>query len=145
MIVVKPDMTRKLILTKPVLASIPELVASGLSRNDIADRLGCKLSTLKVRCSQERIRLPQRPRGPRKLPAKTKRITISTDAVAQFDSAADAYGMTASAFVSQLLELIVRDNLIDAILDEPALLTSKTSALKHDSRQEVGAPALVPA
>jgi hypothetical protein len=79
------------------------------------------------------------------LPAKTKRITISTDAVAQFDSAADAYGMTASAFVSQLLELIVRDNLIDAILDEPALLTSKTSALKHDSRQEVGAPALVPA
>ena len=36
-------MTRKLILTKAVLASIPELVASGLSRDEIAERLGCKL------------------------------------------------------------------------------------------------------
>ena len=53
-------MSRKLILTKAALASIPELVASGLSRNEIAERLGCKLSTLKVRCSQERIRLPRR-------------------------------------------------------------------------------------
>ena len=113
-------MTRKLILTKAVLASIPELVASGLSRDEIAERLGCKLSTLKVRCCQERIRLPRRPRGPRKLPAKTKRITISTDAVALFDSTADAKGMTANAFVSGLLELIARDNLIHAILDEVA-------------------------
>jgi hypothetical protein len=53
-------MSRKLILTKAAQASIPELVASGLSRNEIAERLGCKLSTLKVRCSQERIRLPRR-------------------------------------------------------------------------------------
>ena len=53
-------MSRKLILTKAALASIPELVASGLSRNEIAERLGCKLSTLKVRCSQEQIRLPRR-------------------------------------------------------------------------------------
>ena len=113
-------MTRKSILTKAVLASIPELVASGLSRDEIAERLGCKLSTLKVRCCQERIRLPRRPRAPRKLPAKTKRITISTDAVALFDSTADAKGMTANAFVSGLLELIARDNLINAILDEVA-------------------------
>jgi hypothetical protein len=62
-------MTRKLILTKAVLVSIPELVASGLSRNEIAERRGCKLSTLKVRCCQERIRLPRPPIGPRKLPA----------------------------------------------------------------------------
>ena len=49
-----------------------------------------------------------------------KRITISTEAVALFDSTADAKGMTANAFVSRLLELIVRDNLINAILDEAA-------------------------
>ena len=113
-------MSRKLILTKAVLASIPELVASGLSRNEIAERLGCKPSTLKVRCCQERIQLPCRPRGRRKLPAKTKRITISTEAVALFDSTADAKGMTANAFVSRLLELIVRDNLVNAIFDEAA-------------------------
>ena len=115
-------MSRKLILTKAVLASIPELVAYGLSRNEIAERLGCKLSTLKVRCSQERIRLPRRRRGPRKLPAKTERIrvAISTDAVELLDSTADAKGMTANAFVSRLLELIVRDNLVNAIFDEAA-------------------------
>jgi len=62
-------MTRKLILTKVVLASIPDLVASGWSRNEIAERLGCKLSTLKVRCCQELIPLPRRLRGARKLPA----------------------------------------------------------------------------
>jgi hypothetical protein len=55
----------RFILTKAVLASIPELVASGLSLNEIAERLGCKLSTLKVRCYQERIPLPCRRRGPR--------------------------------------------------------------------------------
>jgi hypothetical protein len=53
-------MSRKFILTKAVLARIPELVASGLSRSEIAERLGCKLSTPKVRCSQERIRLSRR-------------------------------------------------------------------------------------
>jgi hypothetical protein len=40
--------------------------------------------------------------------------------VALFDSTADAKGMTANAFVSGLLELIARDNLINAILDEVA-------------------------
>ena len=83
-------MSRKFILTKAVLGSIPELFASGLSRSEIAERLGCKLSTLKVRCSQERIRLPRRRGGPRELPAKTKRITISTDAMELFDSTAEA-------------------------------------------------------
>ena len=65
-------MSRKLILTKAVLASIPELVASGLSRNEIAERLGCKLSTLKVCCSQERIRLSRRRRGPRELASQNQ-------------------------------------------------------------------------
>jgi len=65
-------MSRKLILTKAVLASIPELVASGLSRNEIAERLGCKLSTLKVYCSQERIRLSRRCRGPRELASQSQ-------------------------------------------------------------------------
>jgi hypothetical protein len=113
-------MTRKFILTKAVVASIPELVASGLSRDEIAERLGCKLSTLKVRCFQERIRLPRRPRGPRKLPAKTKRIKVSPDTVALFHSEAEAKGTTATEIVARLLELIVKDNLVNAILDEAA-------------------------
>ena len=65
-------MSRKFKLTKAVLARIPELVAYGLSRSEIAERLGCKLSTLKVRCSQERIRLSPRRRGRHELASQNQ-------------------------------------------------------------------------
>ena len=45
------------VLTKQVLAGVPALVAQGMKPEAIASQLGCKLSTLKVRCSQERISL----------------------------------------------------------------------------------------
>ena len=48
---------RKMILTKTVLASISTLVEQGLNTEAIAARLGCKVSTLKVRCSQAQISL----------------------------------------------------------------------------------------
>ena len=112
-------MTRKLILTKAALASIPELVASGLSRDEIAERLGCKLSTLNVRCCQERIRLPNSPKqGPKPPKTKTRRITVSPDTVAFFHSEAEAKGMKPTDIVARLLELIAKDNLVKAILDE---------------------------
>ena len=63
-------MSRKFILTKAVLASIPELLAYGSSK--ITECRGCKLSTLKVRCSQERIRLSRRRRGPRELASQNQ-------------------------------------------------------------------------
>jgi hypothetical protein len=112
-------MTRKMILTKAVLASIPELAASGLNRREIAEHLGCKLSTLKVRCCQERIPLPndrRRGTGPRS--PKTKRIKVSQDTVALFHAEAEAKGTTVTEIVARLLELIVKDKLINAILDE---------------------------
>lgn len=50
------------ILTKAVLATIPEMVArGGMRADDIAEKLGCNLGTLKVRCSQAKISL--RPLG----------------------------------------------------------------------------------
>ena len=44
-------------LTKDVMAGIPVLVAQSMMAPAIADRLGCKLGTLKVRCSQAKISL----------------------------------------------------------------------------------------
>jgi hypothetical protein len=46
-----------MILTQAVLASIPALVEQGLNTEAIAARLGCKVATLKVRCSQAQISL----------------------------------------------------------------------------------------
>jgi hypothetical protein len=51
------DQMRQIILTKAVLASIPALVEQGLNTEAIAARLGCKVSTLKVRCSQAQVSL----------------------------------------------------------------------------------------
>ena len=52
---------RQMILSKTVLASIPALVEQGLNKEAIAARLGCKVSTLKVRCSQAQVSLTLRP------------------------------------------------------------------------------------
>jgi len=115
----------KRILTKPVLATIPDLAASGLNRHEIAARLGCKLSTLKVRCSQERVRLPAGPRGRRPLAAQpqpvvtpSELIEVSADTMALFKSEAEAKGTSAADIIERLLQVIAKDRLIGAILDE---------------------------
>ena len=48
---------RRFILTKSVMAGIPVLVQQGMNAEAIAARLGCKVGTLKVRCSQAGISL----------------------------------------------------------------------------------------
>ena len=48
---------RRSILTKDVMARIPGLVQQGLDAEAIAARLGCKVRTLRVRCSQAGISL----------------------------------------------------------------------------------------
>ena len=54
---------RRSILTKDVMAGIPVLVRQGLNAEAIAARLGCKVKTLQVRCSQAQISL----RGPKEV------------------------------------------------------------------------------
>jgi hypothetical protein len=90
----------KIILTKAVLARIPELVAYGLSRSEIAERLGCKLSTLKVRCSQERIQLSRPRRGPRELASQNQADHDQHGRRGTVRFHGRGQGMTASAFVS---------------------------------------------
>jgi hypothetical protein len=73
--------TRRKILTKAVLATIPALVDGGLTAYEIAEELGCKITTLRVRCSQEKISL----RGPGSRSERADLLTIrmSTEALAQ--------------------------------------------------------------
>ena len=57
-----PLMPRRAILTQEVLAGIPALVEQGFCRVEIAERLGCKASTLQVQCSNAGISLRVRKR-----------------------------------------------------------------------------------
>jgi hypothetical protein len=52
---------RRTIFTPEVLAQIPNWVEHGLSREEIAKRIGCKLSSLQVTCCRQGISLRRDP------------------------------------------------------------------------------------
>src|SRR5512144_1749213 len=110
------------ILTKAVLATIPEMVAQGNMRaDDIAEKLGCNIGTLKVRCSQAKISL--RPPGSRRGRPRTdeRTIRLSGDALALLQRRAALSGKSETALARELLETIARDDLYDAVLDDEPL------------------------
>ena len=127
-----------MILTKAVLASIPALVEQGLNKEAIAARLGCKVATLKVRCSQGQISLrvpkevkvvPLVPLVPVLSPAKPPKqkrsyafalpttLQLSRVAMSRLRQHAEAIGVNEAQLASDLLEVIARDDLYDAVLD----------------------------
>jgi len=110
------------ILTKDVLAKIPAMVASGqyANRQAIADALGCKLDTLQVRCSQNGIslRLPGKPRGRPRGPRLFPGVPLKPETVAMLRERAARTGETEQSLARRLIEIIARDNLYDAVLDE---------------------------
>jgi hypothetical protein len=109
------------ILTAEVLAGIPALIEQGLRRTDIAERLGCRLSTLQVRCSNAGISL----RGRKGLELCTGTpLLLSREAMASLRAWAAANGCSEAQLASDLLETIARDNLYDAVLDPAPLAKS---------------------
>ena len=109
---------RRIILTKAVLATIPEMVERrGMRAHNIAEKLGCKISTLKVRCSQARISL--RPPGSRhgRPNSDERTIRLNRAALKLLQDRADASGKPAATLAQELIERIARDNLYDAVLD----------------------------
>src|SRR5262249_40351417 len=99
-------MTRRVaILTSEVLASIPALVEQGLHRAEIAERLGCKLATLQVRCSNAGISL----RGRKRLELRNGTpLTLSREALASLKARAAADGCSEAQLVTNLIETIAR-------------------------------------
>ena len=108
------------VLTKQVLAGIPALVAQGMKPEAIAAQLGCKLSTLKVRCSQERISL--RPMGLCRGRGRGHTIAthLSSVAMERFRKHAAAIGISEAKLATDLLEVIAMDDLYNAVLDKEA-------------------------
>ena len=112
-------MGRQTILTREVLDGIPALVKQGLRRGEIAKRLGCKESTLQVRCSNAGISLRERKRIG--LFVGTPPLRLSHEALAGLRERAAADGCTEAQLARDLLETIARDSLYDAVLDSAPL------------------------
>ena len=126
---------RRPILTKDVMARIPVLVQQGLDAEAIAARLGCNVSTLRVRCSQSQISLrvpkevkvvqlvpkPEPPKSPKQkrsyVFALPTTLQLSRVAMSRLRQRAKAIGVNEAELASDLLEMIAQDDLYDAVLD----------------------------
>jgi len=101
------------------MAGIPDLVAQGLRKSDIAKRLGCKESTLQVRCCNAGISLRG---GPKRLKLRDGvRLTLSRETIASLSERAAAACCSDEQLASDLLEIIAQDGLYDAVLDSAPL------------------------
>ena len=116
------------------MAGIPMLVHQGLNADAIADRLGCSVGTLRVRCSQAQIslRVPKEkvvPLVPSSKPPKqavlfplqflclTDHLRLSQVALLRLRRHAEAIGVNEAQLARDLLEAIAQDDLYDAVLD----------------------------
>ena len=94
--------------TDPAL--IPALVDAGLSDLEIASRMGWTVGTLRVRCSQLKISL-------RRKTINRGQIVLSQAILDQLHQRAAMMGVSTSALAVELLEVIARDRLYNAVLD----------------------------
>jgi hypothetical protein len=103
-----------------IFEQIESLVSEGKSAKEIADKIGCKLGTLRVKCSQHRISLR------RTIDAKgssgncPRKLVISIDEETSLDLALRAakHGMSCAKLAAALLETIAQDNLYNAVIDK---------------------------
>jgi hypothetical protein len=111
------------IFTPAALDEIKTMVAQGLDKQLIADKVGCTPGSLKVVCCKNRISLRQPDRKPRQpKPAEPKltalRLSISHLAMLRLQKHASDTGQTATKLAADLLEVITEDGLYDAVIDD---------------------------
>ena len=87
-------------------ALIRVLIDQGFSDLEIANRVGCTVGTLRVRCSQLKISLRR--------PAK---VVLPQAILDQLIQRARLMGVSTTTLAADLLEEIARDDLFDAVLD----------------------------
>ena len=128
------------IFTNAVLALIPTLVAQNVPPAEIAERVGCTLGTLTVRCSEHKISLrtpnwrdrrkqrvvelgattvtmlPKPMSSPQSRTVQSS-LVLSGVAMSRLCHRAEATGMTEAELVTTLIEMIAQDDLFDAVLD----------------------------
>ncbi|HJY91667.1 MAG TPA: hypothetical protein VJ255_15375 [Candidatus Acidoferrum sp.] len=107
-------------ITDEMFATVPALIARGLTKAEIAAQFGVMPSSLQVMCSQRRISL--RKGGPllKRLTLVYEELPLSDGVLKSLREAAQAMGRPTARLASDLLEKIARDGLYKAVLDEEA-------------------------
>ena len=109
---------RKRIYTDEALAQLPALLEQGLSR----EQIGGKVSSLQVVCSRKSISLSRRDRRRRPTiePDADLTLQVKAQTMARLQQRAEATGTSEIKLASRLLDLIAKEDLYDAVLDEAA-------------------------
>ena len=136
-------MGRPVVFTRAAIKQIAPWVRDGASPAEIAQRIGCTIGTLRVRCSQLGISLKRsKGRSPRSdqadvrrsWPAQTQppacfQITLTPRCMDQLQQSARAKGVSMDALARALLEVIVKDRLYNAILDDASVTQRASSSV----------------
>ena len=118
---------RKKLFTKSVLAQIPRWISEhALRPAEIADKIGCTIGTLRVRCSHHGISLrqPLRSRQPRHPESVRDRVLpdvmlgLPDKTRVRLQQRAALLGLSDAQLVLVLIETIDRDDLYSAVLDD---------------------------
>jgi hypothetical protein len=138
-------MAKRKIFTPLVISQIASLVDQGISSEDIAQQVGCRVGSLRVRCSQLGISLRRR-KSVEDLPSDSDEIQYSQPSKRQIrrersngDLVPDPHtalgvslsqvtmdrlrqqgalrGISRSTLAATLLQVIARDDLYEAVLD----------------------------
>ena len=134
---------RKKLLTDRVLAQIPHWIRDeGLGPAEIAEKIGCTIGTLRVRCSNYGISLKQR-RGCREsshgeaaseVVLKHLMLRLPDQTRVGLHVRAELLGLSAAELALALIETINRDDLYSAVLDDSRLTQRMVSSPRQ--RQE---------
>ena len=89
------------------------LVAEGLSDQEIADRMGWTVGTLRVRCSQLKISLRRSA-----IWKNAPRLALPKAIFDQLQQDATLMGVSESELAADLLKMIVQDDLYNAVLGQ---------------------------
>ncbi len=100
--------------------SIPELLAEGKTREQIAEHFGTTLNSLQAQCSERGISLrsPDPEMNYHRYPPL--RVRLRTETRTALQERAAIIELTEDRLITKLLEAVVRDDLILAILDKDA-------------------------
>jgi hypothetical protein len=112
---------RPRIFSPGVMLEISRLVAQGLAASEIAEKIGCSIGTLRVKCSQHGISLRRccddSEIRPTRIPQARIVIQLGRSAATGLQQKAQIQGTTGPRLAAALIEAIVQDNLYDAVID----------------------------
>lgn len=104
-----------------VTSKIIDLAMMGRARGEIAERLKVPISTIYWTISQARKSGYEFPKAPRKRRSdRLVHVRVNPEILNKLEDASEELGITAKALAAELLEKIVADDLVSAVLDREA-------------------------